>query len=113
MNTFPRWRSSRQVSAVRIKSVERPVMPGFTGALCKGSPALSSACGQCDRCLWLKSPDAAWLIVPAEDGIAPIPVDAEFVLFNNPQPGDYFVRADTGYRVTHPAAFFETQYVRL
>ena len=54
-----------------------------------------------------------WVIVPDEDGIAPIVVTQEYMAKHSPQAGGYFLVYDDCYRSFSPAAPFESGYTRV
>jgi hypothetical protein len=52
-------------------------------------------------------------IVPADEGFAPFPVDAEYMRKHKPQVGGYFVVYKDGYKSYSPAQAFEEGYARI
>lgn len=53
------------------------------------------------------------LLVPDEDGYAPIRVPAAIGARYMPKPGDYFVQYEDGYQSFSPAKAFEEGYTRI
>lgn len=55
-----------------------------------------------------------WVLVPEEDGFAPIIVGHdEYVLRHKPEVGGYYVVYEDGYQSYSPAGPFESGYTRL
>ena len=79
---MPRYRSHKEVWALKIKSVE-----------------LDSVT------------DGSATITPEEDGYAPFRVDHEYVRKHNPKAGGYYVVYADGYKSWSPAAAFEEGYI--
>ena len=52
MPAMPKYRSHKEVWALKIKEIVRQQMPKFHGATCCGCYALGTACGHCERCKW-------------------------------------------------------------
>lgn len=109
---MPRYVCHKEVWALKIKGFRREQMPVFSGAICRGSSALNSACGHCDRCKWETEhgPKLAIYLVPEDAGFAEFPIEPEFIAKHNPQPGGYFVIYKDGYKSFSPAKAFEEGY---
>lgn len=112
---FPQYRSHKIVRAVKIRGIERQAPPQFTGALCRGSYALGTACDVCERCKWEREHGPApYVVIPAEPGVEQFTVDAAFYQKHQPRPGGYIVVYDEGAYVSYsPAAPFENGYTRI
>lgn len=81
---MPRYRSHKQIWALKIKEVSL------------GAPN-SVGCA---------------IITPEEEGFAPFEVDAEYVRKHKPQAGGYYVVYADGYKSWSPAQAFEEGYTR-
>lgn len=112
---MPRYRCHKEVWALKIAEI-RTDRPSFSGLVCRGSFALGTACGDCERCRWEREHGNAFqvfMIVPAESGYAPFPVDATFMAKHKPEIGGYFVVYKDGYKSYSPAKAFEEGYTRI
>jgi hypothetical protein len=98
------------VSALKIREIHVAQLPRWKGATCRGSCALGSACGHCERCRWERSehiqPGSAVLI--SDHG--PVPVTLEYMSKHKPEAGGYFVIYGDGYESFSPARAFEEGY---
>lgn len=112
---LPRYKCHKEVQAFRIKAIEREQLPTFLGAICRGSYALRTACGNCERCKWERThgPEMQTFLVPTEDHLVRITVSSEYVQKHNPQAGGYFVLYEDGYQSFSPAKAFEEGYIRI
>ncbi len=85
---MPKYRSHKEVWALRILEVLDPVLPG-------------------------QESDGSRLILPADEGFAPFRVEHDYVRKHNPQAGGYYVVYQDGYKSWSPAEAFESGYTRI
>lgn len=109
---LPLYQSHKKVWALKIAAIAREELPNFSRAICKGSIALGSGCGTCERCTWEieHGPGLGAMITPADEGFAPFMVDSAFMLKHRPYVGGYFVQYADGYKSFSPALAFEDGY---
>lgn len=112
---LPCYRSHKNVWALKIAAIVTDKYPVFSGLICKGSIALGSACGRCERCEYERAngpirPGAT--ITPAEDYPA-FHVTADYMEKHKPQVGGYWVQYVDGYQSFSPAKAFEEGYTRV
>lgn len=82
---LPQYVSHKQVSAIKIKELRSPFPEG-------------------------SETDGSLLLVPEEDGYAPVRVSNAYVRKHMPQVGGYWVRYQDGYESWSPAKAFEEGY---
>lgn len=115
MTPMPQYQSHKKVWALKIAAIEQEPLPEFKGATCKGSYALRSACGQCERCEWerVHGPSMRTIITPDDHGYAPFFVDQAYMDKHKPEVGGYYVVYEGGYKSFSPAKAFEEGYTRI
>jgi hypothetical protein len=103
------------VRAVKIASIEFAPLPTFSGPTCRGSIALGSACGQCERCSWEREhgPSRNAVIQPDDINFPSFAVDAAYLAKHKPVVGGYYVVYADGYESFSPAQAFEEGYTRI
>lgn len=87
---MPRYQCHKQVHALKIAGIERH-------AYKEGMPLT----------------ERALTLTFADPGYDPIDVDHKMTLRYMPQPGDYYVVYDDGYKSLSPAKAFEEGYTRI
>ena len=98
IKTMPRYQCHKKVWALKIKSVIKHAHPD----------------PQADDAAFEASDKFAGAhLFPAEEGYAPIPVDADWYRKHKPQPGGYYIIYDDGYASYSPAKAFEDGYTKL
>ena len=112
---MPRYKCHKTVWALKIKAVVHDSMPPFKNPTCRGSYALRTACGHCERCSWEMEhgPKLGATIIPEDDGYAPFAVDAGYLGKHAPTAGGYYVVYKDGYKSFSPAKEFEDGYTPL
>lgn len=111
---MPRYKCHKEVWAFKIKKIIRVEMPQFQSATCRGSAALGTACGSCERCEWDRiHPVPGATIVPEESQYLPFTVDREYLTKHQPIVGGYYVVYKDGYKSFSPAKEFEDGYTLL
>lgn len=81
---LPQYRCHKVVGALKIKSIQRPGMPG-------------------EECI----------ITPEEEGFKPFPVSEDFLRRHRPHEGGYYVVYADGYVSFSPAGAFEGGYTKI
>ena len=112
---MPRYQCHKKVWALKIAKIGYEQLPKFLHATCKGSFALGSECGNCERCDWERSHPGPMraMITPADPLYAPFDVDADFITKHKAEAGGYYVQYDDGYKSFSPAKAFEEGYTQL
>ena len=90
---LPRYRSHKEVWALKIKSIVALTAESLTGP---------------DK----PSPDGA-LIYPEDAGYGPVSVDQKYMDKHEPKVGGYYVVYRDGYKSWSPASEFEDGYTRV
>jgi hypothetical protein len=111
-SSLPRYKCHKEVHAVKIAAIEFAPLPKFSRATCRGSFALGTACGSCERCTWEMEHGARRnaVITPEGADFPSFTVGAEYIAKHKPEVGGYFVEYVDGYQSFSPAKAFEEGY---
>ena len=85
---MPRYKSHKEVWALKIKEIQDPTVPG-------------------------NESDGSRIMVPEEPGYAPFRVEHDWIRKHEPYPGGYYVVYADGYKSFSPASAFESGYTRV
>lgn len=90
---LPRYKCHKEVHAIKIRRIEYA----------------------CDYCATPQNceTDNSALLIPIEDGFAPIRVSIEYLEKHQPEAGGYYVVYEDGYKSYSPAKAFELGYTRI
>ena len=114
-----RYVCHKEVEAAKVVAVRPDEMPKFTKLVCKGSIALRSGCGACEKCGWergggFQRMGATLFFAQANK----VHVNAEWIHRHKADDrgaasliGGYFVQYADGYQSWSPAKAFEDGYV--
>ena len=102
---------SEAVPVIEEKPVEPEVVPEPEPPAAPQIPRYTPAPVEAVKIATISVGDGGISIIPAEDGIAPIPVDVGFQRAHNPQPGQYCVVKNGNPVFTISAVEFEANFV--
>lgn len=109
-----RYRCHKEVTAGKILSIDRIPEPTYLGPVCRGSAALGTACGHCERCKYHQShgPMGEGFVISIEGGVRRI-ASQKWILNHKPVAGGYYVVYDDDYASFSPRLVFEAGYTRI
>lgn len=107
---IPQYECHKKVRAFKIGRIDHE-SEKYTKPVCKGSKALGTACGHCERCRHRNEFGSEYYFLhPENPSIPPLRVPPEFMARATPLPGGYLVIYEDGYMSFSPAAAFESGY---
>jgi hypothetical protein len=111
--TLPSWKCHKIVQAIQIGIIDLDQYPLFQEATCRGSFALGTACGHCERCRWELEHGVDSLgarLIPKDVRYAPIHVGKHYMTKHQPKIGGYYVKYRDNYESFSPQKEFEDGY---
>lgn len=113
LSALPAFTCHKRVQAARITAIHVSAPPAYEKPTCRGSYALNSACGRCERCAYERSlmqSTAPAAILLLEGPVRGVEVSTGYLAKHQPEVGGYFVLYEDGYRSFSPAGVFEAGY---